>query len=190
MEPQLESLREQFRAIREESASLTAGLSDAQLLWRPAPKAWSIAECFAHLNLVDGMDVAQFFKVIQAGRKEGRTSTGPFRWNWFERWFIRALDNPKPGLVKVKAPKIYSPAAAAHIAPRETLLEFERLHHDLHFMLGEADGLDLKGIKVIPPFAKWLKLALGARLDMLAAHDRKHIRQATRVRDLAEFPQK
>jgi len=188
MEPQLESLREQFKAIREETAALTTGLSDAQLLWRPAPGAWSIAECFSHLNLVDGQDMAQFFKVIQNGRKAGQTASGPFRWNWFERWFIGTLDKPLPRF-KVKAPKDYVPPAEG-LHPRETLLEFERIHHDLHFILGEADGLDLKRIKVIPPFAKWLKFALGARLDMIAAHDRRHLRQAKRVRGMAEFPQK
>lgn len=184
MQPRIASWNEQFEAIRNDATSLTAGLSDAQLLWRPHPSTWSIAENLAHLNSIDGQDLPQFFKVITQSRKEGRTAEGPFRWNWFERWFIGTVEPPFK--MKVKAPRKYQPQSS--FQPREVVLEFLRIQHDLAYLIREADGLDLKNIKVVSPAAKWLKMSLGARIDLIAAHDRRHLWSARRVRETNEFP--
>ncbi len=184
MEPQLESLRTQFAAIRADAEALTSGLSDAQLRWRPKAGAWSIAECMSHLNSIDGEELPLLFRAIAMSRKEGRTAAGPFRWSLFERWFIASMEPPVR--FKARAPKRWLPGPDPD--PKETLLEFQRIQHDLYFLVGEADGLDLKGIKVASPAEKWLKMSLGSRIQLIAAHDRRHLWQARRVRESPEFP--
>ena len=189
MEPQLESLRRQFEAIRNDAASIVDGLSNAQLTWQPQPGAWSINECLVHLNLIDGQDLPNLFKAITLGRKEGRTAAGPFRWSWFARTFIAQVEPPSK--MKVPAPKRYQPPTTAEQPdPKETYLEFQRIQNDLYFLTGEADGLDLKGIKVPSPAAKWLKMSIGARIELIAAHDRRHLWQARRVLENPNFPKK
>lgn len=188
MEPQLESLRKEFEAIRNDAASLVDGLSGAQLTWQPKPGAWSINQCLAHLNLIDGQALPHLFKAIQLGRQNGQTGAGPFRWSWFARTFISHVEPPSK--TKVPAPKRFQPPAAEQPDPRETYLEFQRIQHDLSFLTGQADGLDLKGIKVPSPAGNWLKMSLGARLDLIGAHDRRHLWQARRVFENPNFPKK
>jgi hypothetical protein len=184
MSPHIEKLRAEMAENRTDAESLVAGLSDRQLQWHPRPGSWSIVECLAHLNTVDGQDLPVLYREITMGRRNSVTSEGPFWWNWLERAFIWGV-NP-PAKVKVRAPKKYLPSNIFNA--KETILEFLRIQHDLYYLAAEADGLDLKKIKVVSPAAKWLKMSLGARLDLIAAHDRRHLWQARKVRDDANFP--
>jgi hypothetical protein len=45
-----------------------------------------------------------------------------------------------------------------------------------------ADGLDLRRVKVPTPITKLLKMSLGSTLAQVAAHERRHLEQARRVR--------
>lgn len=184
MEPELEELRKQLTSIREDEDKLTSGLSDAQLTWRPAETAWSITECLAHLISVDGQDVAMLFREISLARKNGITGKGPFRYGWLSGKFVKSLE--PPAKFKFKAPKAYVPPPQPD--PRETILEFRRLQNDLHYLVGQADGLDLAKIKVPTPVSKWIKFSLGRRLQVLTAHDRRHLYQAWQVRNHPSFP--
>ena len=46
-----------------------------------------------------------------------------------------------------------------------------------------AEGLDLARIKVATPISRFLKMSLGAMFEQAAAHERRHIEQARRVRE-------
>jgi hypothetical protein len=46
-----------------------------------------------------------------------------------------------------------------------------------------AEGLDLARIKVATPISRFLKISLGAMFEQAAAHERRHIEQARRVRE-------
>jgi hypothetical protein len=186
LEAQLGSLREQFSAIRKDADAVVAGLDDEQLRWRPAMGVWSIIDCLAHLNVVNRQDLNPLFQVIQKGKAEGVVGTGPFKWKAWERWFIYSVE--PPFRMKVKAPKVYVPPPDPEV--QETLLEFQQIHNDLDYLVRDADGLDLAKLRVTSPVSKWIKMSLGARLDLMAAHDRRHLWQARRVRELAGFPKK
>jgi hypothetical protein len=46
-----------------------------------------------------------------------------------------------------------------------------------------ADGLDLRRVKVPTPIVRLLKMSLGSTLAQAAAHERRHLAQAWRVRE-------
>jgi hypothetical protein len=50
----------------------------------------------------------------------------------------------------------------------------------------QADGLDLKRVKVVSPISSFLKFSLGMTFAQAAAHERRHLAQARRV--LAKLP--
>jgi hypothetical protein len=186
LEAQLESLCRQFEAIRKDADDLVAALDDQQLRWRPAPGVWSMIDCFAHLNVVNRLDLNPFFNIIRKGKAGNVTAVGPFQWKAWERWFIYTVE--PPFRMKVKAPKVYVPPPDPEI--KETLLEFQQIHNDLDYLLRDADGLDLRKLQVISPVSKWIKMSLGARFDLMAAHDRRHLWQARQVRERTDFPKK
>jgi hypothetical protein len=52
----------------------------------------------------------------------------------------------------------------------------------------DAEGLDLARVKVPTPISRLLKLSLGMTLAQAAAHERRHLEQARRVRENPRFP--
>ncbi len=187
MKPDLvEELRdyyEQLENIKEDALELTAPLQDAQFNWRPAPTRWSISECLSHLNLTNGLDVPGITEQIERGRAAGLTGKGPFRYGFLSRLFVRSME-PGAGF-KMKAPKVYKPSPDQ---PKDKVVaEFISIHDRLLELISQSNGLDLARIKV-PTFISWIKLSLGQRFALLAAHDRRHLRQAWDVRKHPNFP--
>lgn len=180
---ELRDYYDQIENIQEDAQELTAVLDDAQFNWRPSPKQWSISECLAHLNVVDGKDLEVFAAEMERGRAAGLTGSGPFRYGAFSRWFVGFMDGPPK--FKVKAPKIYLPPAGHR--KDEVVTEFLSVHGRILELLAKANGLDLARIKVPSPAGPF-KFSLGQRFALVAAHDRRHLWQAWQVRKHANFP--
>src|ERR1700676_4591190 len=123
----IEELRdyyEQLENIKEDALELSATLTDGQFLWRPSAKQWSISECLAHLNVLDGLDVPAVRSAIEDGRAAGLTGKGPFHYGFFSRSFVRFSEPPVK--LKFKAPKVYHPPADQ---PKEKVVdEFFTIH--------------------------------------------------------------
>ena len=64
----------------------------------------------------------------------------------------------------------------------EAAAGFFRLQHELFRALHEANGIDLARVKVANPVSKWFKMSLGQEFGLTAAHERRHLWQASRVR--------
>jgi hypothetical protein len=60
---------------------------------------------------------------------------------------------------------------------------FLHLQRQFTIQIELADGLDLRRVKVPTPITSLLKLSLGGSLAMAAAHERRHMAQARRVRE-------
>jgi hypothetical protein len=162
---------------------LTGALNDDQFNWRPSPERWSISQNLAHLNVVDGLDLPMIAKAIESGRTAGWTGAGPFHYGWLSRWFVRISETPAK--FKMRAPKVYLPPTGE---PKEKVVaEFQSIHDRLRELAAQSDGLDLARIQVPSPFP-WVKFSLGQRFALLAAHDRRHLRQAWNVRKHPDFP--
>src|SRR5215469_15820268 len=91
---ELEEFQKQFEAVGAKAKTLTQGLSEVQFTWRPAPEAWSIQECLAHLIIVGQTEVRLLEKAIQDGRSRGLTGSGPFQHGWIERTILRQTEPP------------------------------------------------------------------------------------------------
>jgi hypothetical protein len=182
----IEELRdyyEQCENIKEDALELTAPLNDQQFNWRPSPTQWSISECLAHLNVVDGLDVPPIRDAIQGGRAAGLTGKGPFHYGFLSRSFVRFSEPPVK--LKFRAPKVYRPLSDQ---PKDKVVSaFIAIHDQLLELILKANGLDLARIRVGSPFP-YVTFSLGQRFALLAAHDRRHLRQGWEVRRQSNFP--
>jgi len=182
----IEELRdyyEQIENIKEDVLELTAPLEDAQFNWRPARKQWSISECLVHLNLADSLDLPALSEEIERAHAAGWTGSGPFRYGFLSRKFVRWTE-PPPKL-RIKAPKWYVPLSDQ---PKETVVaEFISVHDRLLELISKSNGLDLARIKVPTPIRR-VKFSLGQWFALATAHDRRHLWQAWQVRKHASFP--
>lgn len=177
----------EFQSTGEEAEELATDLTRAQLWWRPEPQRWSIGECLDHLvrtgeAYLDVLDAA-----VDEGRRRELFAAGPYPPSLVGRWLARILE-PPPRL-KVPAPRRIRPAASPGAEEAEDPLpRFLGLRAQLRERLEAADGLDLGRIRVASPFVPILKFDLGSAFRIVAAHERRHLWQARRVRDEATFP--
>jgi hypothetical protein len=181
---ELEGYRAQFEAIKRDASELVAGLSDAQFNWRPAPGVWSIAECLAHLNVTGQYFLPRIDRRLREARAAGMLSEGPFRYGLLSRVMVRGSE--PPAKLKFKAPKIFQPMSehlSAVIVPA-----FMTLQDQLVERLRAARGVDLRRVKVTSPVSSLVKISLGQVFPFVAAHERRHLWQARRVREDANFP--
>ncbi|MCU0491072.1 MAG: DinB family protein [Chloroflexaceae bacterium] len=184
---ELQNYFDQFNAITHEVRGLTAGLTDEQWNWSPAPKEWSLAQCVDHLNVVHGLLVPRFAAGIAQGRARSWLSTGdgPVRHGAFERLFIKSLQ--PDGMTSMQAPGVYRPAQQPSIP--EVLPRFLELQQRLVACVQEANGLDLKRIKVRSPAVVLVRISLSAWFAATVAHGWNHVGQAQRLAAAPGFPE-
>lgn len=183
--PEIAALLGQAEAARAEARSLCQGLSEAQLQWRPAPGSWSIAECLDHLARAGAWFVKQAGHGLDDARARGLRAAGPYRLRPFDR-FAAGLLEPPVRRLRARAPRGSEPAAL--LDPRAALAAFEQLQDRLVARVRECDGWDLRGARARSPWHPALKLSLGGLLQVMLAHERRHLWQARRVRQAASFP--
>jgi hypothetical protein len=177
MNPELADDLRQIEAIKAEARALVAALSEDQLNRRPGPKRWSVAQCLHHLNAIRTI-LPAIDRTIEAAERRGLRSPGPFRYGWFARWSVRAMEPPPRFRMRT----------VTKLLPRDTplragdvLSEFLELREKLGERVRRSDGLDLKRAVVVSPVNRLVRLPLGAYFAFLLAHDRRHLWQARQV---------
>ena len=90
--------------------AIVARLSDSQANWRPAEKAWSVAECLDHLNRTLGTYSERLAPAIAQLRAAGKTGGEPYgRGTFVGRFLVDFLRQPSK---KVSAPGVFQPSAS------------------------------------------------------------------------------
>ena len=62
------------------------------------------------------------------------------------------------------------------------LAEFDELQRQILDRVARADGLDLAALRIVSPFDARLRYTVYAAFRLIAAHQRLHLRQASRAR--------
>lgn len=184
--PELEQSSQVFEQVQIAARELTEGLNEAQFNWRPVAGQWSIEECLAHLTIVGTWEIRAIEGAIDDARSRGLTGNGPFQYGWFDRWIVRMTEPPVRR--KVRSPRRFVPA---HEQPITAVLPtFLHLQSMFLLQIERAAGLDLARVKVDTPISRFLKMSLGMMFVQAAAHERRHMAQARRVREQIEGPEK
>jgi len=184
MNAELQGYGDQLLSVTQDAVGLMSGLSDAQFNWQPEPGRWSMAGCFDHLNKsASVLFVPRIGGAVAAGRASGPKSDGPFAYSAFERWCVGT--NDAPARMKFKAPRITQPSS--HLPVAQVRAEFVKWQDEVARLLREADGLDLRRIRVASPIPM-LTFSLGTMIRLMLAHERRHTWQAREVRQHRAFP--
>jgi hypothetical protein len=176
--PQLQELEGDFRELRREAAAVADGLSHGQFNWRPGSGQWSIAECLGHLNMIGSDPLASVDAGIREARSRQWYSQGPFRIGYFAGQLIRAAQPPVRW--KQSANHKFVPPSDQPIGL--VVPAIIDLQTQLIGRLALANGLNLARIRVAAPGRLILRLNLYELFMYLAAHGRRHLEQAWRVR--------
>ena len=162
--------------------ALVAGLTDEQLNWQPAPSSWSVGQCIEHLCITN----ETYLPPISAALKQKPDSpVEQIAPGWFGRWFIRSFAEPSPNSKRVRAPSKIRPAARVDLSVLDRFLSGNKSCREL---ILRARSKNANRIRFWNPFIPGLRFTVGTGLEIIASHERRHLLQAERVRDLANFP--
>jgi hypothetical protein len=172
--PQLERIVQELGAARGRAHAIAASLTEADWGRRPAPGQWAVAECLTHLNLTSEAFLPLIREAIDTGRARHLVGVGPFRRDPVG-WFVYRMTEP-PVRFPVKTTDAFVPGAAE---PKARVLEaFDALQARLVGSVRDADGLDLRRLRVRSPFDSRLRYSLYSCLTIIPAHQRQHLSQA------------
>jgi len=182
----LEALAAEFTAIERDAEALVGPLDDDQFNWSPRRRAWSIGQCLAHLNSMNAIYMEPVERAAAEARSAGRVRQGAIRCSIPARAFIALLEPP----VRIKMlapPRTAPPPARRHKAA--VWPEFVRFHAHARSALASMADVDLNRATFGNPFlGSFVRMRAGTALRIIAAHERRHVWQAWRVREAAGFP--
>ena len=179
----LQNYHRQFESIKTDAQNLLGDLNELQFNWQPTSDRWSIAQCIDHLVVTGRSSLSHIHRAVDEARSKGLFSPGPFRYGMIEKWFVRQIE--PPARMRFKAPKAYLPSAPQPHA--EIVASFYSLQEEFLACIEEANGVDLSKTKVSNAVSRWFRLSLGQELAFNAAHERRHLWQAGRVKEELDF---
>jgi hypothetical protein len=173
-------------AVNERDArAVAAGLSDAAGEWRAAPGTWSVAQCLDHLATANRVYLAAMRPAAERARHERRMRRRPIAPTFFGGLFVKSLEPPAGGMrFRLRAPRAIEPASAPTL--RGAFDAFIASQEEVRRFLDAYADLDLAGVRFANPFIRGLRFTLATGLHVIAAHERRHLWQARRVRQAAE----
>ena len=182
--PEIDAFRLQFEQLADKADALVAPLSDAQFTWKPAPDAWSIAQCIDHLNVTARLYLPLLDEGIADAIRQGLYGEGPFSYWWLARMFVRMLEPPPR--FRTRSPAAFHPPPAR--TRHEIMAAFRAYQVQYIDRLRQANGLDLARARVRSVAASWIRMPLGSGFAVMTAHERRHLWQARHVIEAPGFP--
>jgi hypothetical protein len=184
----------EVRSITERNIQLLtqkfAGLSEAQLRWKPNEDTWSLLEIAAHLNQYAAFYHTAFNRRLEKTRfrepRENFVSSPLGR----SAWISMKLGNAKNVKRKFNAPKAYNPTVTPEIVTGDDLTTLLQGQKELLQILESAAQVNIRKVKVPISISKIVRLRLGDALLFVAYHNERHMQQAINLMKQAQFPKK
>jgi hypothetical protein len=182
--PELQKLQEALDAAERDARAVAKNLTEERGAWRPAPGAWSVAECLDHLATANRVYLEAMEPSAALAHSEGRGRRRPALPGLVGGWFASYLEPPVKQRFKSKAPRAIRPRTAPPLA--DALTAFLASQDAVRTFLRTYAEIDLAGVRFPNPFIRGVRFSLATGLHVIAAHERRHLWQAWRVRAAAE----
>ena len=184
MHADIEALAHAYDAVERDARTLVSGMTEELGSWRPAPRAWSVAECLDHLATANRVYLEAMRLPAERALADGRIRRRPAVPGLIGGWFVRSLEPPAKRLLPMRAPRAIRPRVAP--ALHDATHEFFAVHDRARSFLERFAGIDLAGVRFPNPFIRGVRFSLATGLHVIEAHDRRHLWQAWRVRRAVE----
>jgi hypothetical protein len=178
--PDVVALEAALDAAERDARDLVAGVSEAQGAWRPAPDAWSIAECVDHLATANRIYLGAMTPPADRALTNGRRRRRPIQPGVLGGLFVRSMEPPVKTYSKRRAPRTIRPRTAPPLA--DAVRAFLASQDDVRRFLRTYADIDLSGVHFPNPFVPGIRFSLATGLHVIAAHERRHLWQAWNVR--------
>ena len=181
--PDLQIFHDAMDAADREAESIAAKVTDEEFFWQPDEgRRWSIALCLDHLTIANTIYGGAMRGAVDRARAAGWTRRGPAKPGFFGRKFAESLEPPVRR--RTKNPAKITPRPLGDRA--EILRQYHAAHDDIRTLIVDAAGLDLNRASFMNPFIGVVRVKVSSALQIIAAHDRRHLWQAEQVRRLKQ----
>jgi DinB superfamily len=156
-------------------------MSHDQLVWRPSPSRWSVAEWFEHLVVLGEDFRARVREPLLAAWHDPSFEDAPYRRTVAGRIAVleaRFWASRSRGRGQVIPPATTATAPTRFLEQQSDLLE----------LFDEAREVDLGGIRLGSPVGRLIGLNLGDLFELLVVHQQHALAQAERVVETPGFP--
>ena len=182
--PELWQLEDQFDTIERDAEELVSGLAEEQAGWCASPDSWSVSQCLDHLAIGNRVYLGAMQPAALRAHEQGRHRRCPALPGIVGRLFVGALEPPVKFPFRMKSPQKIRPRAAPSLA--EALATFVASQSEVRSFLHANADLDLAAVRFPNPFVPGIRFSLATGLHVIAAHERRHLWQAWRVRRIAQ----
>lgn len=175
----LQQLLDEIDQCERDAESLISDLNDATVNWQPPGGGWSIAQCLHHLAVINEFYLRDCRKYLDDRRRAGEPFSG-LNPTFLGRSFVRWLEPPVK--TKSKARPVAQPAPST---PRDQLLPlYQASHGEYRALVRASAGADVNRVTMPNPFFPSVRMRMATVLLVIPAHDRRHLWQAKRVKEL------
>jgi hypothetical protein len=161
-----------------------ASLNNTQLNWKPSPDGWSIGQVLDHLVVSN----SRYFPALDQALSGKYAPTFWEKFNPLTGYTGRNMINTLGATVikKYSAPLLFRPLNGMITA--DIIGKFQLMQGELISLCSRnaVGGYDDR--KITSPVAKLITLTVRDTLSLLTAHEERHLNQAMRIKNSAEFP--
>jgi hypothetical protein len=165
-----------LRAVSARAETLGASRNAEQMVRRPAPNQWSIAECLAHLTITATAYAPVWRDAFAAARHHGARGSEPYRMDFMGRMLNWSLE---PGRFRHKAPTHMQPVKVA--SGEEALTAFLDSQWMVQQFVIDGAGLPLDRMKIASPAVARIQYSVWSSFVIIGTHGRRHLAQAEAV---------
>ena len=180
----IRDLHDQLEANTRDARAVAEGMTAAHGEWRADPGSWSVAQCLDHLATGNRVYLNAMRPSAVRAREERRLRSGIARPGLLGGLFVRSLEPPVKLALRMKAPRKIKPQPSPPLA--DAIAAFLASQQDMLAFLRDSADLDLAHVRFPNPFVRGVRFSLATGFHVTAAHERRHLWQAWRVRRAAE----
>lgn len=174
----LQELVEAMNAADAAADALASRVTDDELVWRPDEgRRWSIALCLDHLAVTNRIYGAAIDEAVKRAQQRGLRRRGPAVPGFFGRTFVASLEPPVKR--RTSGPAKIQPRPAA--SRDEILRAYHQAHDEIRRIIADAASIDVNRATFPNPFFSMVSVKVSTGLNVVAAHDRRHLWQASAV---------
>lgn len=168
----------------EAARTLTSGLTETQLNWKPSAEQWSIAQCLDHLAVATNEFEKYFQPALKRAREKWPATNSPrYKPSMLGGWLAKQVSPEAPR--KNTAPKIFRPAVSNIPAALEKFVNQQARFLDF---VRESTGIDYNKTRLRSPVTPLMRYSLADAFVITVLHGQRHLAQARRVGEMPQFP--
>ena len=185
MSERVEQVTNELKKSADDAKATFGSLSVEQLNWKPAPKSWSIAQCFDHLITTHSLYFPLFEKLANGNAKQTFWESYSPLSGFFGRFLIKSLrpENVKPMKTTSKAQPSSSDITG------DIIDRYVKNQDQLIEAIGKIpSNIDPRKMMITSPLMGLVTYSLDDCYEIIAVHGPRHFNQAKRVMENEAFP--